>query len=195
MSDVGASIINLEEIVDSLPAGDKALFKRIFTVNNTIGEQRFPRSMEPWLEQQFGSIEAVARQQIVRVTNQITCDGTIFNQLRAARPVPVSEQDIEAQIEASRKNDPFASPLESTPEDLFGRVEGKYCITASNVAKFDGLHGLVVFNEFNPLKFTRGDIFRHIGNLNHRFCHSSSNSMPKQKKANERNHCNNPHIE
>jgi len=158
MSDVGASIINLEEIVDSLPAGDKALFKRIFAVNTTIGEQRFPRSMEAWLKQQFGSIEAVARQQIVRVTNQISCDGTIFNQLRAARPVPVTDQDIEAQIEASRQNDPFANPTESTPEDLFGRVEGKYCITASNVAKFDGLHGLVVFNEFNPLQFTREQV-------------------------------------
>ncbi|MBU2608651.1 MAG: hypothetical protein KKF26_04965, partial [Chloroflexi bacterium] len=127
-------------------------------VNTTIGEQRFPQSMESWLKQQFGSIEAVARQQIVRVTNQISFDGTIFNQLRAARPVPVSDQDIEAQIEASRKNDPFANPKENTPEDLFGRVEGRYCITASNVAKFDGLHGLVVFNEFNPLKFTREQV-------------------------------------
>jgi len=162
MTELSATITNLEEIVDSLPAEDKARFKRILYVNTTVGEQRFPPSMEPWLAQQFGSVEAVARQKIVRVTNLVSCDGTIFNRLRASRPVPVADQDIAAQLEASRKNDPFANPRENTPEDLFGRVEGEHCITASNVAKFDGLHGLVVFNEFNPLKFTREQVVDYL---------------------------------
>jgi len=148
-------ITDLEEMVNSLPSEEKILFGRIYAVNTVIGEQRFPATMEPWVEQQFGSLEAVARQKIVRVSNLVTGEGTIFNQLRASRPVPRDNQSLEAQLEAARKNDSFANPLENTPEDLFGRVKGKHCITASNVAKFDGLHGLIIFNEFNPLKFTR----------------------------------------
>jgi len=148
-------ITDLEEMVNSLPPEEKALFGRIYAVNTVIGEQRFPETMEPWVKQQFGSLEAVARQKIVRVSNLVTGEGTIFNRLRASRPVPRDDQSLEAQLEAASKNDSFANPLENTPEDLFGRVKGKHCITASNVAKFDGLHGLIIFNEFNPLKFTR----------------------------------------
>lgn len=152
------SITDLEEIINSLPAEEKTLLQRIYAVTTVIGEQRFPQSMEPWVKQQFGSLEAVARQTIVRVTNLVAGDGTVFNQLRASRPVPVDDHNLEAQLEASSKNDPFANPLENTPEDLFGRVVGKHCITASNVAKFDGLHGLIVFNEFNPLSFSREQV-------------------------------------
>ena len=152
------SITDLEEIVNSLPAEDRAVFQRIYAVNTVIGEQRFPKSMEPWVKQQFGSLESVARQKIVRVTNLVTDDGTIFNRLRASRPVPVDDQNLEDQLEASSKNDPFANPLENTPEDPFGRVTGKHCITASNVAKFDGMHGLIIFNEFNPLSFSREQV-------------------------------------
>ena len=150
-----ASILNLEETVKSLPAADRALFQRIYAVTTTIGEQRFPRSMEPWVRQQFGSVAAVTRQKIVRVTNLVTDEGAIFNPLRASRPIPVNDQSFAAELEAARQNDPFGNPQESTPEDLFGRVVGKHCVTASNVAKFDGLHGLVIFNEFNLLNFSR----------------------------------------
>jgi hypothetical protein len=54
-----------------------------------------------------------------------------------------------------------------TPEDIFsegvpGRVSGKYCITASNVAKYDGYHGLVIFNEHNPLAITSERVHDYI---------------------------------
>jgi hypothetical protein len=41
-------------------------------------------------------------------------------------------------------------------------VRGKYCVTASNIAKFDGFHGLVVFNERHPLRFTREMLHDYI---------------------------------
>ena len=53
-----ASINNLEELVDSLPSGEKELFQRIYAVNTAIGEQNFPPTMVPWVQQQFGSVEA-----------------------------------------------------------------------------------------------------------------------------------------
>ncbi|MBO3804241.1 MAG: hypothetical protein JTT11_10325, partial [Candidatus Brockarchaeota archaeon] len=52
------------------------------------------------------------------------------------------------------QGDPFCEPLEKTPEDVFGRVRGKSCVTASNVAKYDGFHGIVVFREHDPLRIT-----------------------------------------
>ena len=42
-----------------------------------------------------------------------------------------------------------------TTEDVFGRVRGKHCITASNVARWEGQSAVLIFDEFDPLKFTR----------------------------------------
>jgi hypothetical protein len=48
--------------------------------------------------------------------------------------------------------------LEGTPEDVFGRVRGRHSITASNVAKYDVFHGVIVFDEHNPLRFNEESI-------------------------------------
>ena len=40
------------------------------------------------------------------------------------------------------KDDPLNKPLEDTPEDLLGRIKGKYCITASNIAKRGRIPGI-----------------------------------------------------
>ena len=82
-----SSIINLEEIVDSLPADEKALFQQIYAVTTTIGELRTTESMQPWVRQQFGSVKAVTKQKVVKVTNKVTYEEALFNRLRASRPV------------------------------------------------------------------------------------------------------------
>jgi hypothetical protein len=85
----------------------------------------------------------------------------LFNWLRSSRPM--WRQEISLDDELARTNaDPLADPYNGTPEDIFGRVRGKYCVTASNIAKFDGFHGLVVFNEPHPLKFTRDMIHDYV---------------------------------
>ncbi len=156
-------IASLKEIVASLSADEKKLFQRIYQVITTVGELRIPNSMQPWVRQQFGSVAAVTRQQIVKVTNMITCEEALFNRLRNSRPIEVKEsRSIAARLADVSKSDLFRSPKETTPEDLFGRVVGKYCITASNIAKYDGLHSMVIFNEFNPLRFSREQIIDYI---------------------------------
>jgi hypothetical protein len=62
----------------------------------------------------------------------------------------VTRKELLAQAE----KEPFAHVLEQTPKDVFGRVLGKHCITASNVAKYEALHGLVVAEDPDPLSFT-----------------------------------------
>ena len=153
-------IERLEEIIDSLPAEEKALFQRIYAVTTTTGDLRLPQSMQPWVRQQFGSVDAVIRQKIVKITNMVTSEGSLFNQLRASRPVDGKYQkSIDVQL---GEEDLFHNPQDNTPEDLFGRVVGKHCITGSNIAKYDGLHGVVIFNDFNPLHFSREQIIDYI---------------------------------
>ncbi len=153
-------ILKLDEVVGSLPAAEKKRFQQIYTVTPAIGELRVPESMEPWVERQFGSVTAVTRQKIVRVTNKVTYEETLFSKLRASRPLDTGGIDV--QLAYANAPDLFGNPHDNTPEDSFGRVVGKHSITASNVAKFDGLHGLVIFDDFNPLHFSREQVIDYI---------------------------------
>ena len=157
------SITQLEEVAASLSPRDRALFQRIYAVTTTVGEQSFPRSMRPWVKKQFGSMEEVTRQHIVRVTNVVTNEEAIFNKLRARRPIELQDKKSIADLIAEpHRHDPFQSPEDSTPEDPFSRIVGQHCITASNVAKFAGLHGLVIFKEFNPLNFSQEQVIDYF---------------------------------
>lgn len=152
------SIVHLSELVAELPSADRNLFSRLFHVSRTMGEVVPPESMVPWIEKQFGSVEAVRRQRIVKVTNLVTLEATLYNELRARRPMEApAAGDLETTIAASR-GDPFCKPLELTPADSFGRVQGEHCLTASNIAKYDGFHGVVIYDEHHPLRFSRASI-------------------------------------
>jgi hypothetical protein len=115
--------------------------------------------MRGWVRQAFGSAEAVEEQLVVRVTNRATGDEALFNPLRATRPSDVRLEAYRlpdpAELLEGDRSDPFCRPLEHTPEDIFGRVYGRFCLTASNLAKLDAFHGIVVFHEHNPLRFDR----------------------------------------
>jgi hypothetical protein len=107
--------------------------------------------MHSWIEGLFGSVAAVEAQRIIRTTNLRTYEGTLFNELRASRPVETELPGDLSAIVTSGAGDPFCRPLEGTPSDIFGRVQGSHSITASNIAKYDALHGVIVFDEHNPL--------------------------------------------
>jgi hypothetical protein len=148
------NIAYLNKLVAAMPTAARAIFDRIFHLSTTVGQLNPPETMHQWIEGYFGSVEAVKRQRIVKITNLITMEGSLFNELRASRPMEAkASSDLEETI-MSNLGDPFCKPLEGTPADTFGRVRGKHSITASNVAKYDGFHGLVVFNEHNPLVFS-----------------------------------------
>ena len=156
------SIADIPELVEALPPGERALFQRIFHISRTTGRLIPPRSMHPWIKGYFGSVEAVLRQRIVKVTNLITMEGSLFNELRARRPMEARESTDLKRTIVENVGDPFCQPMEGTPEDVFGRVRGKGCITASNIAKYDGFHGLVVFDEHDPLVFSKEGVADYI---------------------------------
>jgi len=157
------TIVDLDILVEALSPKSKRLFHRIFSLNTIKGCLKPPESMLPWIEQQFGSVDRVTEQKIIKVTNLVTFEGSIFNSLRALRPRQYEDRlKVEARLMDRAKDDPLNKPLEDTPEDLFGRIEGKHCITASNIAKYDGLHGMIIFKGHNPLKFSREEIIDYL---------------------------------
>lgn len=148
------AITDLPDLIAGLPPEERGIADRLLEVTATTGRLEEPEAMRPWVERTFGSVERVREQRIVRVVNRITLEGTLFNDLRSSRPLDTGTgTDLEAEISSTR-GDPFCSPETGTPADVFGRVRGKHSTTASNVAKYDGFHGVIVFDDHDPLKLT-----------------------------------------
>lgn len=141
------NILNLPELVENLPDNLKPVFNRIYDVSIKKGRMVLPETMREWAEKRFGNCE---EQTIVRVTNKITYEGTLFNDLRSKRPIDVKVGDELEKIIKDTEGGSFCKPLEQTPADAFGRLEGRYCITASNIAKYDYLHAVLIFNDHDP---------------------------------------------
>jgi len=146
----------------ALPAELRQVCERILYIDRATGYTDPPPSMEPWIAQHFGASEVVRRQTIIKVTNRLTLESALFNPIRARRPTRSSgldsgpEQDAELErriAEELAQHDIFHDPERTTTADLFGRIRGRYCISASNVAKYDGWHGLVIFDDPHPLRF------------------------------------------
>ena len=155
-------VSRLEEYAAGLPDEARAIFDRIYDLRVSVGELVVPDSMRSWVESSFGSPESVGTQEIVKLTNLITMEGALFNPLRGHRPTDFApEEDVSAAIERTRGG-PFCHPEQLTPEDVFGRVKGAHCVTASNIAKFDGFHGLVIFDDHNPLHISRDRVHDYI---------------------------------
>lgn len=148
------SIAQLDSIVGSLPESERTMFERIFRVTTDTANIVVPDSMAAFVQSRFGSLDAVSEQTVVKVTNLITLDGTVFNPLRAIRPRDTSTSPLPAEIAEGETGDPFCSPLEQTTEDTFGRVRGAHSVTAANLVPFERFHSVVIFDKHNPLDFT-----------------------------------------
>lgn len=113
-----------------------------------------PAELEGWLAATFGSVDAVRRQTILKVTNSVTLDATIFAPLRARRPVDGSREgrDLASEI-AATEGDPFCHPETGTPAELAGRIRGRRVMTGANAAMADAHHAVIVFDTHDPLAF------------------------------------------
>lgn len=157
------NIAELAALVSALPVEDARRFKQIFRLNTISGAIVPPEAMNPWLVAQFGSLEAVRQQRIVKITNYVTMEGALFNAVRVRRPqeAPPLTGDFLHRIE-DREDCYFCHPQTGTPADRFGRIRGKHCITASNVAKIDGWHAVIVFDEHHPLRFSASQVADYV---------------------------------
>ncbi len=141
-----------------MPESARQSFERLFQVSRSTGRLMPPPAMYEWIRGYFGSVEAVETQTILKVTNLATMEGALFNELRASRPMEARVSGDLLQAINESVGDPFCQPEQGTPADVFGRVRGEYSITASNIAKYDAFHGLVIFDQHNPLLFSEETI-------------------------------------
>ena len=113
-----------------------------------------PPELEPWLTETFGSVQAVREQTVIKVTNPVTLEATLFAPLRARRPVDGAStgHDLAAEIAATR-DDPFCHPETGTPAEVTGRIRGRRVITGANAALADAHHAVIVFDRHDPLGF------------------------------------------
>lgn len=160
-------IFGLKGKVESFQGVEREISTRILRVSNSWGETKPPPTMAPFLEKQFGGASKVERQPIVRVDVLPLGEGTLFNAIRSRRPGMQIDENRDKKIqgmiaESLERGDPFAKPLEGTPESTWGRVQGDHSISAENVAKFDAEHSLVVFEETHPLRFSREQVVDYL---------------------------------
>jgi len=170
------SIINIEDKINELQKKDKEsykLFKAIFNISSTSGTMKIPSSFREKVRLYFGKkdlennitesvnevIERIGTQKVVKTYNKWTGSGSLFNSLRASRPgmreVELQDQKkkIEEYIQKSREGCDFCQPNIYTPEDVFGRIKGKYCITESSIAKYDAWSSMIFFKIHNLWDF------------------------------------------
>jgi hypothetical protein len=147
-------ITDLPRLIAELPDNERALVERIFAVEAVQGEIVPSPEMEPWLVETFGSVEVTLSQRIVRVMNRWTFEGATFNPLRARRPISsagsASGVSVRQRIERARGDD-FCDPERRTPAEAFGRVRVGRVSASSNVAKADGWHAVLIFDDHDPL--------------------------------------------
>ncbi|AGL01184.1 hypothetical protein [Desulfoscipio gibsoniae] len=158
------SIFKLPQLVEELPSGENALWNRIYEIDILQSKHELVSGIHSWVEEKFGSVSEVENQKIIRMTNLITGEGALFNNLRSKRPMThFPNRDLDSLVEEHRQDCPFCSPEDRTPRDSFGRIRGKYCLTAANLTKYDGYHSLIIPREHHPLRFNEDmveDYFR-----------------------------------
>lgn len=164
-----SSIVALLELIAALPPDLAVVCNRLFHIAQTTGTTVPPPAMLPWIERHFGMPDGVRKQTIIKVTNRLTLEATIFNPLRGLRPMDKGDDArLDALIaESAGARDTFGDPLNGTPADAFGRIKGEYCVTASNVAKYDGWHGVIVFDEMHPLHWGRAQLHDYLNTALH----------------------------
>jgi hypothetical protein len=157
------NILSIIDTMATLDQNDRDLLERLFAIERFTGHLEIPASFAPKIARWYArpgeadSEPALARartQTLIRTLNRWTYEGAVFNPLRALRPLPPDGVAALAErIERSRRACDFCDPLNLTTSDTWGRLRGRACLTAANAAKFDAHHGLVIFNEHNPLRF------------------------------------------
>ncbi len=97
-----------------------------------------------------------AHQEVITLRNKYTNESVIYNPNRRFRPMSKKKYNVVSECK-------FEDVEKNTPSDIFGRIKSKFCTTASNLSKYAKNHGLLIFKEHDPLKFTPESVEDFIG--------------------------------
>ncbi|NLB01124.1 MAG: hypothetical protein GX837_09245 [Methanomicrobiales archaeon] len=171
----GLEITRLPGIAKELAPDMEELVGRIYSWYVEPGHLVFPDAMREWVREKYGDIET---QEIVRVTNNQTGESTLFNSVRSRRPVLTPRAEETRDLRALSAEGPFVNPLEETPADTFGRIDGDHWITAGNIAKYDYLHAVIIAKGNGPYVTTEARIADMIG-VAIRWCQDANRANPR----------------
>ncbi len=175
--------MDLEDNIKELKKEDGfQLFNEIFHISSATGTMKIPSTFSEKVRIYFGNrdengeiteskgevIERIKTQKVVKVYNKLSGEGSLFNSLRASRPgmrkdeISNERQKIDEYVKKSMDNCDFCEPEKYTPEDVFGRIKGKHCITGVNIAKYDAWSSVIFFKNHNPLDFNLDELSDYI---------------------------------
>lgn len=179
------SILELEDKVNTLKREDEKQYRainNIFHFSSATGSMVIPGSYRKKVVQLFGKkddegnviesedevIKRIETQKVIKTYNKWAGSGSLFNSLRAARPGMKEEEKadirkkVDEYIKSTEEGCEFCNPEKYTPQDVFGRIKGKYGITGANIAKYDAWSSVIFFKRHNPLEFSLEELSDHI---------------------------------
>jgi len=147
-------VLELPARIERLSGTARERANRLYELRLVRGHTVPPPELEPWLVTTFGSLEAVRDQAVMKVTNRVTLEATLFAPLRGRRPVdgPNRARDLSAEV-AATEGDPFCHPETGTPAERFGRIRGARLVTGANAALAEAHHAVLVLDTHDPLGF------------------------------------------
>jgi hypothetical protein len=175
-----SSIIDLENTIKLLRPADRELFHNILDIHTSEGHLSVPQTFENKAVSYFvrkdpdgnrtesdqDVLNRLRNQKVVRTFNKLSGEGALFNWLRAFPPgskLPeINSNRLNSHIEASKSDCDFCQPNSLTAEDSFGRISGKHCTIAANIAKYDAWHSIICFHKHNPLDFTQEELSDYL---------------------------------
>ena len=107
-------------------------------------------------------VERDSVQDVVTLSNLASGEQAVFNVARHRKPQTFAKggakaHDFDPTREGGKRCD-FCDPLRFTATDAWGRFETAHVVTASNLFKCAGQHGLILFRRHEPLGHTLGEV-------------------------------------
>eukprot|EP00094_Tigriopus_californicus_P010730 TCALIF_10349-PA protein Name:"Protein of unknown function" AED:0.08 eAED:0.05 QI:109/1/0.5/1/1/1/4/0/419 len=160
--EIGSLIDKFESVGN--PCVEK--FKRIFQVEVLHGKLKvtdsFKHIVQIWLGGKRDLYQQFLDQTILRITNRFTHLTTVFNPLRAARPLPKYDVDplvyAKQIINRTKTGCNFCDFEHLTVREHFGSLETKLVALASNAFKLSDYHALIIPKNHNVLALTKQTI-------------------------------------
>lgn len=179
------TILSLPSFVDSMDINHPflQLFNRIFVTEAKSARLRVPPSFEAKVRAMFSkypggteSLKFIEHQTIVSTYNRFTDEYSLFNEVRRFRPGYMEKLGVESEEAVERMIASTAGANqcdfcngERTAVDIFGKLEGKYCYVAANVAKYEQWHSLIVSKVHHPLNVTAEMLVDYLATANRWF--------------------------
>ena len=158
------SMAHLRGFLERGSASLRARFNALYEIEAKTAVMKVPDAFAAKAKAMFallpGGLAGLENQTIVTMYNKFTDEYSLFNEVRRFRPGyqerlrPEQEAAVNASYNANSgaENCDFCS-MSRTAEDVFGRIESKHCYVASNVAKYESWHSLIVSKHHSPLTF------------------------------------------